>query len=347
MSQNGVISDNRWFEKHEMDGNNVNSYTTFFYHETQAGDVRKLANESADASSGGGARDLRQNAEEFQDMLCEGIFTELSTKTSSNGTVYKAPGLDLHFFPPTDARPNETRMSRISDVVGWRGANEGDILVLTRTTGQPASAFHMSREELGRRSETVPRAVLQRVREIERSAGVVRGVFTILNDSSQEQLQSLGKHPTPFTQNDQVGAVLGIHGHQDEDFDVNAALNEEVGYEVALRRSRPGQTPFRNALIRSYGPRCLVTGTVGEEVIEAAHIIDAGGGETMHPRNGLLLRRDIHRLWDLGLLKIHPDTLEIQVDPNLDEEYTRLDGERLQVDTIGPDRDALEWKYNQ
>jgi len=321
--------------------------TTVFFHETTVGDVRKLANESADSNSGGGARDLRQNAEDFQGMLRNGIFTELSTKTSSNGTVYKAPGLDLHFFPPTDARPNETRMSRISDVVGWRGANEGDILVLTRTTGQPASAFHMSREELGRSLDTVPRAVLQRVREIERSGGAVRGVFTILNDSSQEPLQGSNNHSTPFTQYDSNGDPFGSEGHQDDDFDVNAALDEEVGYEVALRRSRPGQTPFRNALIRAYGPRCLVTGTVGEEVIEAAHIIDAGGEETMHPRNGLLLRRDIHRLWDLGLLKIHPDTLEIQVDPNLDEEYTRLDGERLQVDTIGPDRDALEWKHNQ
>ncbi|MDG1538252.1 MAG: hypothetical protein P8Q85_06825, partial [Candidatus Poseidoniaceae archaeon] len=142
--------------------------TTVYFHEANIGDVRKLANESADATSGGGARDLRQRADEFQDMLRNGIFTELSTKTSTNGTVYKVPGLDLHFFPPTDARPNETRMSRISDVVGWRDASEGDILVLSCTTGQPATAFHMSREELGRISDTVHMAVLKRVRESDR-----------------------------------------------------------------------------------------------------------------------------------------------------------------------------------
>lgn len=321
--------------------------STVFFHETTMGDVRKLANESADSNSGGGARDLRQNAEDFQEMLLNGIFTELSTKTSSNGTVYKTPGLDLHFFPPTSARPNETRMSRISDVAEWRGASEGDILVLTCATGQPASAFHMSREELGRGADTVSRSVIQRIREIERTGGPVRGVFTIPSDSLQESLQGSNNHSTSSTQNDIDENPFDTEGHQNDDFDVNAALDEEVGYEVALRRSRPGQTPFRNALIRAYGPRCLVTGTIGEVVIEAAHIIDAGGEETMHPRNGLLLRRDVHRLWDLGLLKINPDTLEIEVDPTLDEEYTRLDGERLYGGNIEPDRDALEWKYNQ
>jgi len=321
--------------------------TTVFFHEVQRGDVRKLANESADATSGGGARDLRQRADEFQDMLRNGIFTELSNKTSSNGAVFKAPGLDLNLFPPTNARPNETRMSRISDVVGWRGASEGDILVLLRTTGQPAIASHLSREELGRRGDSVSRSVFQRIRECDRLKEAVRGVFTIPNDSLKQILQGSNDHSIASNQKDSDEDPFGSEGHQDDDFDVNAALDEEVGYEVALRRSRPGQTPFRNALIRAYGPRCLVTGTVGGEVIEAAHIIDAGGEETMHPRNGLLLRRDVHRLWDLGLLKINPDTLEIEVDSTLDEEYTRLDGETLYVGNIDPDRDALEWKYNQ
>mgnify|MGYP000281807448 CR=1 FL=1 len=325
---------------------------TVYFHEVTAGDARKLTNESADAVTGGGARDLRQNEEECAFLLRRGIFTELSSRRSNSGQVFKAPGLNLHYFPPQPARPNETRMSVISDVRGWIGAEEGNILILYRQDGRDAGAYFIDSGEFSEGIAPINRRVWQTVLAERQRGERVVGVFTLDADLyGQEEPSAIEPPKTIFDPTMGSGAfvtaVKDIFVPPTEEFDLESALEEEVGYEVALRRSRPGQTPFRNALIRAYGPRCLVTGTVVEEVIEAAHIIDAGGEETMHPRNGLLLRRDIHRLWDLGLLKINPSTLEIEVDSNLDGEYTHLGGGRLLVDGIEPDRAALKWKYNQ
>lgn len=100
---------------------------------------------------------------------------------------------------------------------------------------------------------------------------------------------------------------------------------------IAVRR---GQQRFRRELIRAYEGRCVVTGCTVEAVLEAAHILPYRGDHTNHADNGLLLRADIHTLFDLGLLSIEPVGRELRV--NLDEsllqsEYADLHGDRLEL----------------
>jgi hypothetical protein len=67
---------------------------------------------------------------------------------------------------------------------------------------------------------------------------------------------------------------------------------------------RRGQTAFRAALLMAYGGRCAISGCETEAVLEAAHIFPYRGDATNHVTNGLLLRADLHTLFDLGLFAI-------------------------------------------
>lgn len=109
---------------------------------------------------------------------------------------------------------------------------------------------------------------------------------------------------------------------------------ERVPASVVLRR---GQGRFRRALLDAYGRRCAVTGSRVEAVLEAAHIRRYQGGHTDVVSNGLLLRSDIHTLFDCHRLTVTPDFV-VRVAPDaLSEPYADLDGERLKVLPISPE----------
>lgn len=95
---------------------------------------------------------------------------------------------------------------------------------------------------------------------------------------------------------------------------------------IALRQ---GQSGFRKALLSAYSVTCAVTGTATERVLEAAHIAPYKGAHTNQTSNGLLLRADIHTLFDLHLLTITPDHV-VRVAADVDDaEYARLNGREL------------------
>jgi hypothetical protein len=111
-------------------------------------------------------------------------------------------------------------------------------------------------------------------------------------------------------------------------------------------RARRGQERFRDALRRRYGERCLVTGCSILAVLEAAHIHPFRGEKDHDEENGLLLRADIHTLFDLDLLGIHPEGLQVEVHPDVAEGYGHLAGRALgcQGDQR-PSRAALQERY--
>lgn len=113
---------------------------------------------------------------------------------------------------------------------------------------------------------------------------------------------------------------------------------------------RPGQKEFRDAIVARYGGRCLVSGCRVERLLQAAHIFPFRGEKTDHPLNGLLLRVDLHLLFDEGMLRVDPVDLRIDVAPALDgSEYERFRGERLLCHDnprIRPSAKALDWRWN-
>lgn len=76
-------------------------------------------------------------------------------------------------------------------------------------------------------------------------------------------------------------------------------------------RARRGQQAFRDELRTRYGDQCVVSGCKTLHVLEAAHIRPYRGEPDNHSDNGLLLRADIHTLFDLDLIGIEPVSLMI------------------------------------
>jgi putative restriction endonuclease len=95
-------------------------------------------------------------------------------------------------------------------------------------------------------------------------------------------------------------------------------------------RARRGQQAFRDKLRTRYGDQCLVSGCEILHVLEAAHICPYGGEPDNHTDNGLLLRADIHTLFDLDLIGIEPLSLRVHFRPEVNAgEYKGLDGRVL------------------
>lgn len=80
---------------------------------------------------------------------------------------------------------------------------------------------------------------------------------------------------------------------------------------------RQGQPDFRKRLLEAYRWRCSITGCVVVEVLEAAHIAPYRGAESNPTCNGLLLRSDLHTLFDLGLVSVDERTMTLLVAPKL------------------------------
>jgi hypothetical protein len=111
-------------------------------------------------------------------------------------------------------------------------------------------------------------------------------------------------------------------------------------YRVArLIIARQGQPAFRDALIEAYNGKCAVTGCDAIPALEAAHIKPHSGPRSNVVNNGLLLRSDVHTLFDLGLLVIHPETLRVSIDPELrGTAYRELEGIPISVPDKPEDR---------
>lgn len=90
---------------------------------------------------------------------------------------------------------------------------------------------------------------------------------------------------------------------------------------------RKGQPRFRRMLLEAYGGRCAITGCDAVQALEAAHIAPYRGEQSDHPQNGLLLRSDLHTLFDLGLISVDPSTMGVVISPELKATvYRDLDG---------------------
>lgn len=112
-------------------------------------------------------------------------------------------------------------------------------------------------------------------------------------------------------------------------------------------RERRGQRAFRDSLRRQFGDQCVVTGCTVIDVLEAAHINPYRGTKDNDVRNGLLLRADIHTLFDLNLLGINPKTLKVELHSKIKDEYGDLAGKSLGVGKTKPSSQALKKRYAQ
>lgn len=122
-----------------------------------------------------------------------------------------------------------------------------------------------------------------------------------------------------------------------------------------LTRTRLGQGAFRVLVTESYKRKCAITGESILPVLEAAHIKPFAKSGPNNVFNGLLLRSDFHKLFDLGYITVTRD-YRVEVSQRIREEwfngraYFRLHGNSLAVvpdeETERPRPDLLDW-HNQ
>jgi hypothetical protein len=93
---------------------------------------------------------------------------------------------------------------------------------------------------------------------------------------------------------------------------------------------RIGASPFRSALMKAYQGRCAISGSEVVQVLQAAHIIRYLGPHTDRVNNGLLLRVDLHQLFDKNLIGIDPSNRKVCVSGGLvGTEYEELANRQL------------------
>lgn len=121
--------------------------------------------------------------------------------------------------------------------------------------------------------------------------------------------------------------------------------------DPALFRPRLGQGAFRVMVTDAYQRNCAVTGEKTLPVLEAAHIRPVAAGGIHKVDNGLLLRSDLHTLFDRGYVTVTPE-YKFLVSPRLKADwhngrhYYEMDGSTIRVPPTAPDRpsrDALQW----
>jgi putative restriction endonuclease len=135
---------------------------------------------------------------------------------------------------------------------------------------------------------------------------------------------------------------------------ISGQKQERYGNPI-LVRPRLGQGTFRILVTDAYKRKCAVTGERTLPALEAAHIKPFSDGGSHDPQNGLLLRRDIHALFDGGYVTVTPD-LKFHVSRKIKEEfengrhYYAFDGQSISepiTPSWSPDAAALKWHNDE
>jgi putative restriction endonuclease len=161
-----------------------------------------------------------------------------------------------------------------------------------------------------------------------------------------------GAHAAYFA--DLIGQLLGRDVPR---VDYTWSREGPVFGDPRLAPYRLGQHAFQGVVLQAYGGRCAVTGDRIRPVLQAAHIRPLAAGGEHRLDNGLLLRSDVHTLYDAGYLGVDPQH-RLVVSPRLRDEFGNGDEfyERAatkepivipQRRVDRPSREFLEWHLDE
>ncbi|MDI6712566.1 MAG: HNH endonuclease [Anaerosomatales bacterium] len=114
---------------------------------------------------------------------------------------------------------------------------------------------------------------------------------------------------------------------------------------------RQGQPYFRKQLLVAYEGRCAFSEYDAGDALEAAHIQPYRGPASNRVDNGLLLRADMHDLFDLFLVAVDTSSQSLLVSPELaSTRYAEYAGRRIHLPqdrALWPSVDRLDWHREQ
>jgi HNH endonuclease len=227
-----------------------------------------------------------------------------------------------------------------------RNASDGDLIILSQS-GQLYGHFEITRWEEPNDDD---RRVFPRI--------VSRGRVYIVGKSwlygNPVPLSSIGVTGIQYGKtisDDTFRQLLSLAGPTSE-FSAPQLPESTIELERVLRavKARLGQCEFRQQLLKAYDGRCAISGYDAQDALEAAHIDAYAGRGSNETSNGILLRGDLHSLFDLDLLAIDPETLRVSVGGGLlGTRYAELDGIAVSLpasaaDYPSPDAIGRRWQ---
>ncbi|CAM6265518.1 TPA: HNH endonuclease [Klebsiella aerogenes] len=96
--------------------------------------------------------------------------------------------------------------------------------------------------------------------------------------------------------------------------------------------TRPNQVEFTETVRLNCFNRCVISGARTRQRTEAAHLVEHCKDGIDHYTNGLLMRVDLHRLFDAGLLAINPETFTVHIDADVladDSDLLQFEGKLI------------------
>jgi len=165
--------------------------------------------------------------------------------------------------------------------------------------------------------------------------------FLSLNPKSQHSLQPVDLEA--FSNFTSQFSILEIARFSTRDRQING------GHKLRTVKTRIGQSAFRQNLLNKFGAVCAFTGINVPAGLEAAHLYSYSEQGIHHADGGLLLRRDIHSLFDKGFIAfdVESEKLDLTKDLLMLSQYESLHGAKLKVKITKEIRVWLALHWNQ
>lgn len=110
--------------------------------------------------------------------------------------------------------------------------------------------------------------------------------------------------------------------------------------------ARPQQAAFRRLLLDAFGAICTITRNGVAPALQAAHIKPFSSSASDKLDNGILLRADLHLLFDSGDFAVDPATLTAHFSPRCRSDYSELHGMQLVFPESGPIGDCFVQRWS-
>src|SRR5271169_1733845 len=177
----------------------------------------------------------------------------------------------------------------------------------------------------------------------------------IVQGKSYSTDDEIGKNLWIQVENRLVNTNLGEASNKTKNQLILAEPTPQYGSSI-LTKVRLGQGGFRVLVTDAYSRRCAITGERTLPVLEAAHIKSYAKSGPHSISNGLLLRSDLHKLFDNGYITVTPE-YKIEVSKRIREEYEngkeyyQYQGKNLFIlpseEIDRPRQEYLEWHNNR
>ncbi len=135
-------------------------------------------------------------------------------------------------------------------------------------------------------------------------------------------------------------------GQESSDWGVETPEEKEISAKFREVQERPEQPKFREKILKKYNGTCVVTDCTIKSALDAAHIKSVADGGDYTLNNGLLLRADLHRLFDANLMAIDPETSKVHF-KDKSKHYNKYDQKIVDISKASRKNLTAHWREFQ